>query len=166
MSKNTRVLMTTKRELTSRSPELQEFLEAVFFKINEGAAPMWDSYGKNAWTLIAGTYEDTGYVNSSDHGWSAQITFDMINGVIYEIDAITYDPLANVPPRLSNIGTVLPSAWIWRNPSFAKSLEREAHHRDMQEALFVAFDDVPYNLESSKEKVLDWVKLLAIRDWS
>jgi len=159
MSKNTRILLTTKRELTTRSPELQDFLESVFFKINEGTIPLWDSYGRNSWTLLAGNYE-TDY----DNGWSAQITFDIVSGVIYEIDAISYEPLSNIPPYLSNVGTILPSAWIWRNPAFLKSVEKEADVRSMQEAFFVAFDDVPY-LTVTKDRALEWVKFLAIRNW-
>jgi len=65
---------------------------------------------------------------------------------------------------LSNIGTILPSAWIWRNLAFVKSVEKEADFRNMQEAFFVAFDDVPY-LTVTKEKALEWVKFLAIRNW-
>jgi hypothetical protein len=159
MSKNTRVLLTTKRDLTSRSPDLQDFLESVFFRINEGSTPIWDAYGKNSWCLISGSY-DTDY----NRGWSAQITFDIVSGVIYEIDAITYDPLTNIPPYLSNVGSILPSAWIWRNPAFARAVEKEAERKQMQEAFYIAFDDVPY-IFLSKEKTLDWVKLLSIRNW-
>ena len=159
MSKNTRVLFTTQRELTSRSPDLQIFLESVYYKINEGAQSMWDSYGKKSWTLICGNYD-----YDLKTGWSAQITFDIVSGVIYEIDAITYEPLSNIPPYMSTIGSILPSAWIWRNPAFVKSVEKEAYHKQMQEAFYVAFDDVPYSF-ISKEKTLDWVKLLAIRNW-
>lgn len=159
MSKNTRVLFTTQRELTSRSPDLQIFLESVYYKINEGAQSMWDSYGKKSWTLICGNYD-----YDLKNGWSAQITFDIVSGVIYEIDAITYEPLSNIPPYMSNVGSILPSAWIWRNPAFVKGVEKEAYHKQMQEAFYVAFDDVPYTF-TSKEKTLDWVKLLAIRNW-
>lgn len=160
MSKNTRVLLTTKQELTSRSPDLQDFLDSVFFRINEGANPIWDSYGKNSWTLISGSYD-----NDYNRGWSAQITFDIVTGVTYEIDAITYEPLTNIPPYLSKVGSILPSAWIWRNPAFVKDVEKEAYHKQMQEAFYVAFDDVPY-IFPSKEKTMNWVKLLAIRNWS
>jgi hypothetical protein len=61
---------------------LKSFMEAVKYRITEGDRFCWRCWGDNAYTLSSW--------NGDYDGYSASITFDTDNGVVYELSVCDY----------------------------------------------------------------------------
>lgn len=110
---------------------LQQYMDAVEYRISEGSDYTWDSFGQTAYRLES-------FVDNDVAKYHISIVFDTTNKTVYEVEAHDY---------------IAGHAYRYTNPLWVDAVRQEAKHRGVN--YDIAYDAVKF---TDLEVEDDWLE--------